>query len=276
MNEPLEFEIPARDGRSLAASLYGTSGPLVVICPATAVRRRFYRAFAEYLVGRGFRVLTFDYRGVGGSLRGKLRADDATMRQWGELDTAGVLDWIAAELSPQRLLVVAHSVGGQLLGLLPNHGMIDAAVTISCQSGFWGHWPWPGRARVLLLWYLLIPAASTLCGYFPSKLFGVGENLPAGVARQWARWGRRPSYLIDGPDDEAAFADFRRPMRAYSVDDDGYAPVAAVDALHRLYRGADVERVHLETPLGHFGFFRRGAPEELWRGVADWFVQVGD
>jgi hypothetical protein len=37
--------------------------------------------------------------------------------------------------------------------------------------------------------------ASTL-GYAPMRALGMGENLPAGVARQWARWGRHPEHLF--------------------------------------------------------------------------------
>ena len=40
---------------------------VVVVHPATATPERFYRAFAEYVVGRGLAAVTYDYRGTGRS-----------------------------------------------------------------------------------------------------------------------------------------------------------------------------------------------------------------
>src|SRR5918997_3735981 len=115
-----DLDIPAADGFSLAATLFGDDGGsaerVVLVAPATGVRRRLYRAFAEFLAGEGFDVVTWDWRGTGDSRPPSLRGVEATMRDWGQRDLAGVIDWAATRYAAARLSVVGHSFGGQAVG----------------------------------------------------------------------------------------------------------------------------------------------------------------
>src|SRR5205809_953060 len=68
--------IAARDGYALAASVFvpeGRPSGAVLINSATAVPRKIYRGFAGYLASQGFAVVTYDYRGTGGSRPASLR-----------------------------------------------------------------------------------------------------------------------------------------------------------------------------------------------------------
>ena len=107
-----EHTLVADDGRELAATLYEpeTWRASVVILGAWAVRRRYYRRFATWLAKRGFRVLTFDCRGIGDSLKGSVKDEVATTTDWARLDHGAALDWLAAQPG-------AHHVGGS--GVLP-------------------------------------------------------------------------------------------------------------------------------------------------------------
>ena len=65
-----DITIPATDGYPLGATLFlprGAKRHAVLISSATAVPRKIYRGFAGYLAHRGCAVLTYDYRGIGGS-----------------------------------------------------------------------------------------------------------------------------------------------------------------------------------------------------------------
>ena len=65
-----DITIPAADGYPLAATLFlplGAKRHAVLISSATATPRKIYRGFAGYLARRGCAVLTYDYRGIGGS-----------------------------------------------------------------------------------------------------------------------------------------------------------------------------------------------------------------
>ena len=273
------LRLPALDGFELAATLYEPAAatdprPVVLINSATAVRRGYYDGYARSLTDRGFTVVTYDYRGIGGSRPRRLAGFRACMRQWGELDLAGVLDWIAGHLQPRRLLVVGHSVGGQIVGLAENNQRIDAVLLVGSQSGWWGHWPSPYRYRIALNWYL-IPLVTRLYGYLPGR-FGTKEDLPAGVAREWAHWGRRRCYLMESAELRDRFARLRRPLLAYSFTDDDYAPRPAVEELLDYYAEADVHHRHLAPrdvgagAIGHFGFFREAFRETLWRDATEW------
>jgi predicted alpha/beta hydrolase len=62
--------ITAADGMKLAVRVYEPDSPdrgSVVIGGAMGVRQDYYAPFAQWLAGRGWRVLTFDYRGSGDS-----------------------------------------------------------------------------------------------------------------------------------------------------------------------------------------------------------------
>ncbi|MBN1207782.1 MAG: alpha/beta fold hydrolase [Myxococcaceae bacterium] len=280
-----QLTIPATDGYKLAATLYSPegqpAGPVVLINPATGVKQTRYERFARFLAERGMHALTYDYRGMGGSRTGPLRALKATMEDWGTRDLAGAVDWLVERFPRSPLLAVGHSSGGQLLGLTDRIQHVSALLTVGAQSGYWRHWEGTRRYQLAFLWYVAIPAATSLLGYFPSKRLGLGEDLPGGVAREWARWCRNPAYISDerGVPLRPHFDDFSGPLRAYSFSDDSSATRAAVDALTGFYRSARKERRHL-TPaelgvdsIGHFRWLKEHFRPTLWEEMASWLRQ---
>lgn len=280
-----EFRLPATDGFELGASRYQrTDGradqPAVLIAPATGVRRRYYDKYARFLAESGFDVLTFDYRGIGDSRPRSLRGFPASLSDWAKKDLTAAIDWIAGR-EPQRLLLVGHSIGGQLLGLAPNNDKVDAMLTVAAQSGYWGLWSGSRRWFMWFLWYALMPGLTAAFSYFPAKRLGLSEDLPGGVARQWAFWGRHPDYIVDdrGVAIRDSFLRFRVPIRSYSFADDIHAPRAAVESLIRRYEHAPKELIHLSprdlrvNSIGHFGFFRDQFRASLWAESTAWLLQ---
>ena len=291
MNESTEkgidrgLRIPARDGFKLAATLFEPAGgwtgkdALVLISSATAAPRGYYEGFARFLADRGFGVLTYDYRGMGESRPRSLRGFLAWMHQWGEEDLAGVIAWAVRHVQPTRLLSIGHSVGGQIVGLAENNERIDALLTVASQSGWYGHWPESARRSLALRWHIGVPLLARVFGYVPGRL-GIKEDLPGGVAREWASWCRQPGFLLEGHEERrAGFERFDRPMLAYSFEDDNFAPRPAVEWLLRLYRNARVTHRHVEPAstglgeVGHFGFFRERFRESLWKEAAAWLEE---
>ena len=96
-----DFRFAAADGYSLAATLRrpaaGQEKGFVLVASATAVPRQYYARFAGHLAARGFGVMTFDYRGVGGSRPSSLRGFACRMRDWAALDIPAAVDFAARE-----------------------------------------------------------------------------------------------------------------------------------------------------------------------------------
>lgn len=273
---PAEFRIAARDGFSLAATLFEADAAetVVLINSATGVPRRFYQRFASYIQNQGWSALTYDYRGIGDSRPHSLRGFDARMRDWAFLDMSAVVDWVDRELSPKRLFAVGHSFGGQTLGMIDNAKRIAAMVGVSAQSGFWGAQGGREPAKVRFMVTFAMPVLSRLVGYFPWSWFASGADLPKGVALEWARWCRNPNYLLD---DETLplgnYDSFTAPLLAYSIDDDDWGTARAVDDMMRAY--PNVTRRHIVPAdhglqrLQHLGFFREGS-EPIWHETLAW------
>jgi predicted alpha/beta hydrolase len=273
------LELIARDGYRLGATLFRPpreSERAALVLPATGVPQSYYAKFAAYLAARGFAVLTFDYRGIGRSLHAPVREVQARMRDWGLLDAAAAFSFLEREFAPARLAAIGHSFGGQALGLLPRPERIAAALTVGSQSGYWKHWPALGRAWMWPATHIGLPMVPRLLGHFPGSRLGFGEDLPRGVAIEWARWCRHPRYLVGALGVEREYARLSAPMRLYAISDDAFAPPRAVDALLELYPKARGEVRRLSPRdinarrIGHFGFFREPFRDTLWREAADW------
>jgi len=273
--------IETNDHFRLAASVFRPieprgEAPIVLICSATGVKRGYYAHYARYLAEHGFLAVTFDYRGIGDSRPHTLNKFRARMHEWGEKDINAVIGWIQKIYPKRSIVAVVHSVGGQVLGLAEKCKHLAAVVMVGSQSGYWRLWPFPLNYGLFLLWYALIPVLSTLLAYFPSRLFGMGESLPAGVAMEWASWGRAPKYLLSKQHPPKHFAHVEAPILALSFSDDTFAPARATDELLTFYPNARIEHRHL-TPrdirvqsIGHFGFFKDKFRDTLWQATLVW------
>jgi predicted alpha/beta hydrolase len=273
--------IAARDGYPLAATVFEPAGAAkgaVLIASATGVPASFYDKFASFLAGRGYRVVTFDYRGIGRSAPERLRGFKMRARDWGEQDLAAMLDWTAADAPGGKAFLIGHSIGGQLVALLDNHDRIAGLIGIGAQAGALRLWS--GRVRIgfALLTYAYIPILTRLLGYFPSRVVGMGEPLPKGMALDWAGWCRSPNYVLDmkGGPGRAHVEALAAPVIAYGISDDYLATPRPVDVWLAWFANAPKERRHVtpedlgETAVGHFRPFRLGAQSPLWQEVAGW------
>lgn len=279
---PRVVRFETADGAPLEGSVFepaGTPRASVLVNSAMAVRRDYYGAFAAHLAMEGFRVLTYDYRGIGGSRPASLRGFRAEAHDWGERDAAAALDRLASETDPGPLLLVGHSIGGQIAGLMPNRERLAGLLLVAAQSGDWRLWPFPDKLAMAALWHVALPVVVGLAGYAPGRL-GLGQDVPAGVVLEWARWGRRRGYLLggDGARWRDGFRSVRAPIVALGFTDDRYAPERTIDGLLQLYESAPREHRRIRPSdagarrIGHFGFFRPAFRDTLWRQAAAWLT----
>ncbi len=277
-------EFPATDGYKLAATVFEPSGPFraaVLIAAATAVPRGYYSRFARYLAEQGFKAVTFDYRGIGGSKpKEGLRGFPAKMRDWAALDLTAAVDYAEDLAGGKPVLYVGHSFGGQALGQLPNNHKVSRALFAASQIGYWKLFPAPEKYRVWLSLRLLGPLAYTIFGYVPGKM-GMGEDLPKGVFREWAGWCMKPRYLYDDEtlDARKYFPNYKGALRAIGMSDDDWAPPVTVAGLLAGYTGTSPEHITVtpesagQKKIGHFGYFREPSREPLWREAAEWLAR---
>ncbi|MBX7081856.1 MAG: alpha/beta fold hydrolase [Nannocystaceae bacterium] len=279
-----DVEIVALDGRPIGATVIRPNvapRAQLVIHGATAVPQRFYQRWAHHLAARGVAVVTYDYRGVGRSRSLPIARDPATMTDW--IDDARVVQRWAARREPGvPLVAVGHSFGGQIATVIRPGA--DAIITVGAQGGYIGRFNAPRRQWLSLLMHGVIPGFVRAMGYLPGWA-GLGEDLPAGVALQWARWCTAPDYLLSElPELRARMAAWRGPMFALSFDDDAFAPLQNVRWLLDRFGGADLEHRHVHVAslspepdggVGHFGFFRDHRAGELWPMVDEFLQRLG-
>jgi predicted alpha/beta hydrolase len=284
-----DIELTATDGYKLAATVYspdttapGTPQWIVIGC-ATAVPRGFYKRFCEYAASRGVQSIVADYRGIGGSKRGSLKGFKMDYADWSTLDLAA-----AVQYAHERgdVYMVGHSLGGHALGQLPDPSVIKAAYFCGSGAGWAGWMPFAERIKVWSLWNVIGPVATTILGYQSMSKFGMGEDIPLGVYRDWKRWCSYSRYFFEdpAPDAKAIAAKFERvrmPVAAAVSTDDLWAPPKSRDAFFSGYTKTKVEPIDL-TPqglqvaqIGHMGYFRKEVGAALWPQIMDWLALQG-
>jgi predicted alpha/beta hydrolase len=272
--ETLRF--PALDGRLLAATIHSPDGPpraVVVMFGALGVPRRFYGPFAAWLAARGIAVLSFDYRGCGESRSVPLRRDPATLLDWARLDAAAAIDLASDRWAGVPVWAIGHSFGGQAIGLCPRGLDLAGAIVVAAGSGDLELFAPRVRRSLQLQFGVMVPLVGAVVGYIPGRL-GLGEDLPRGVVRQWARWAMTPDYVRGALGlDATHFHRIDAPMWFFDIGDDTYAPAGPSAALRGWYTRARKQH-RVVTPgelgrasVGHFGGFRVGVGEPLWQAM---------
>lgn len=282
----LPFVLPPWETNGSQVSEWGTadgsepehSRGVVVVSGAFAIQHKFYGSFAAALAEAGYTVVTYDYRGVGGSKPRNLNELDATMTDWALLDMEAAVDWARTHFPTRRLFLIGHSFGGQVAGLLEKTDDLTGMATFSSGSGYWGlqggGQKWIVRFHVTVT----LPLMSRRYGYAPWHMIGPGEDLPKGVALQWSRLCRKRRYILsDSTLPLDRYASFTAPVVAFSFGDDEWGTSESVDTMMGAY--PNVTRIHVEPSdvgverIGHAGYFTE-ACRPMWKDVVAWLDNV--
>lgn len=290
--QPVPFAVQAADGYTIRGCLWrhGESGrderPVVIVNPATSVRCRYYFRFAAFLHANGFDVISYDYRGIGESRPASLRGFQGSWLDWGYLDFDAVLRYADLSFRSQPIHVVAHSVGGFVIGLAPSNHLIHRIFTVGAQIAHWRDYAPGHRMKMLAKWHLAMPLLTALFGYFPGRRLGWLEDTPRGVVRDWGFSRKRiedicrkGTLALPGVDRQAMARQFgavTAPTLAVSVTDDVFGTVAAIERLLACYCNSPA--LHLRVPpasvgeseIGHFAFFHNRFENTLWQTPLKW------
>jgi predicted alpha/beta hydrolase len=289
-----DFSLGSGDGFSISAQLRSDGAAcsvadVALINPGAGISARYYERFASFLAESGIPNVLYDYRGIGASRPTSLRGFEASVEDWGSKDCAAVLEWVAARFPGARRVVIGHSVGGFLTGFARNGHLIDRMVLIGAHTGYWGDYAPMARPWMYALWHVLMPLVTRAVGYFPGHRLHLLEDLPRGVALEWAA-RRRPDFwwnmrTLEGLPDQfrvdevlGRFGSIRAPVLAVRIEDDPFATEAATRRILSLYSGCRAEQLMVRrsdadgNPIGHFGFFRSRFRDSLWPRVRDWII----
>lgn len=274
--------LAAADGTPLAVRFFAPDDGTphrgaVLIGGAMGVRQDYYRPFAEWLARQGFVVASFDYRGMGESrpAGASLREVDVDLFDWAA-DTDTVIEALAERAGGLPIVLIGHSLGAQLPGLLRHRDRLAGLLSVAAGSGYWRDNAPQLRRYVLYFWHVLVPLGTALFGYFPGKRFGKVGDLPRGVVLQWRRWCMHPRYHVGAEGDAVRerFEAARFPVVALSITDDELMTERGTRVLVDCYANAPrrIERIAPHEVqarrIGHFGFFREQFQATLWQRCA--------
>jgi predicted alpha/beta hydrolase len=274
--------IEVSDGTRIALRTFDPTSPdrgSVVIGGAMGVRQDYYAPFAQWLASQGWRVTTFDYRGSGdsGPNGSGLRGFKADLFDWTR-DYEAAIDHAHAALPDRPLYLLGHSLGAQLPGMLVNQHKVSGMLSVAAGSGYWRENAPQLKRIVFYFWYVLVPVATRLFGYFPGRKLRKVGDLPTGVVMQWRKWCLTPGYSV-GAEGEAvrkSYANAKFPVHAVSITDDELMTLRGTHTLINLYVNAPSEVQRLAPAdlgvrrLGHFGAFRSEHETRMWPRMAEW------
>jgi predicted alpha/beta hydrolase len=266
-------EVLTDKGYSVSANIYDVpgAGTVLIISSATGVKQSFYKKFAEFINGKGISVITFDYLGIGKSLKEPLKKLNNTTVDWSKTDLSSVIDYTQKYYPESKITLLGHSIGGQLIGLSKSSTATHKIILVAAQSGYWKFWKGFERYKLWIYWKVLFPALIKIFGYLPSKKISGMENLPKNVAKQWIKWCLSPGYLFENiAEEDLFFKKIKVPLVSISIENDQFAPKEAVDWLTKRYENAEIKRTHLlakdfnTNDIGHFGIFREKFKNTIW------------
>lgn len=266
-------EIQTARGHCVSATVYEAEmHTVLIIASATGVKQEFYKKFAEYISSHGTKVITFDYYGIGASLNEPIKNISVTAAEWGSNDLEAVIQWAYNDYPGANIMLLGHSIGGQLIGLAPSATRLKRIVLVAAQTGYWNYWPGIRKYQMWMNWNLLFPVLTRLVGYMPSKKFSGMEHLPKGVALQWSKWCTRVNYIFDDiPAAQLYFDKITAPVVSISIEKDTYAPKAAVEWLTEKYNSHVFKTLHISpdeygvSEIGHFGIFKEKFRPTIWQ-----------
>lgn len=281
----LSVRFPALDGYSLGGTLFApkhsaefsTAG--LLSCGGGILAARYAR-FAIFLAAHGVPVLTYDYRGIGDSRPHKLRGFRAVAEDWSELDCGGAIAYLRSRYTSAGLIGIAHSIGALITLGAPNVAEITRFVLVCPHTGYYRDYLFKYRLPMAILWHAAMPALTHIFGYFPARFLRLGEDIPAGVALQWAA-RRSPELRPEATTRDASrarsmiarYQDVTGSALLIGFQDDAFATATGMRRLLAGFPGLRAE-IWVVAPsdvdmnsIGHFGFFRREAAGTLWPRV---------
>jgi len=267
------------------AAIVSTRAPVLLCLPAMGVPARFYQPMMQSLANAtGGPVYTAELRGQGDSTERAERGADFGYREIVEDDLPHWLDHLALHHPQRRIVLLGHSLGGQLavLASATLARRLSALVLVAAGTAHHRVWPAPQRWRAQLTVHA-ISLAARLLPWYPGRRLGFGGNQPRRLMRDWSFNAFSGRYQLEGSTrDEYALErelrDVALPVLSLSMSDDPVAPAGARDELLARLPHAAITRSELEHSAQgsawqrHFSWARD--PDAMAKQVASWLAPL--
>lgn len=251
-------------------------GKVMIIAPTGELTKEFYDPFAEYMCGKGFSVIVFDYRGMGNSGPVDIKNYEASMHQWAVQDIDAVILYAKNYYPGFEIIYTGHCTGGEIFGLAQASQYINRLILVSSALSCKKYWTFKARARISWL-RLTVKFLNKWYGYFPGKRYGYPENFPGGVMHQYINWCNSSNGLFDSfPDNN--YRKLQIPVLAFNFSDDWHSPVKAIKELHSRFENASISWQYIRpgdlglSKIGNSGFFNRQVETILWPQTLEWLT----
>lgn len=260
-----------RNDQRLGYHRYANDGEqAVLVLPAMGTPAGYYKRFAKQLVECGADVTVADLRGIGSSSPKASRRNNFGYSQLLS-DVDMLIERLGRELADRKVLLVGHSLGGQLATLhiarqrhLNCHDTLNVRAIALIASGI----PYRrlyglrslavgGMARGMQL-------TTAMLGYWPG--YGFAGRQPHGVINDWANTVHNGRFVdIDGQDLHPLLADVKLPVHAVTVDNDQFTPPVTTQYLTDQLSGTTVTTQHYTQDeagghIDHLKWAKHAAP----------------
>lgn len=257
MHSPEVIELCFADGVHSRMSLFRGhkkgSTTVMVIFPAMGVKGSYYRNAALHFAAHGIHVFTVDHRGHGTSSVVPQRKCSFGYKQQIEMEYVSMLEEVKRIFPQHKLIIVGHSLGGQMGTMFISRysHLADGIIINASCSPFYKGWGWAaGKGLWLFAW--LIRLLTFLLGYYPGNRTGFGGREAAGVMYDWCQTVFTNRFSAQGSDFDynEAMSKLCKPVLGITYEGDSSAPPKAIRYLTDKLSSATVELHHVIPPVG--------------------------
>ncbi|MBK6267354.1 alpha/beta hydrolase [Marivirga sp. S37H4] len=281
------FSVECEDGFVLKGMLLIPESPKAIIQfnGGTGAKKEFYLPFVKYLAENDYVCCLWDYRGSGDSDVEDLSKCEFSFLDYGIKDMPAIKKYLESEFPELPFMFFGHSVGGQQIGFINKLENVKGMVNFAVSTGYLPYMPLGFRLKSFFLFYIFTPLSSFFTGYVNASRFGIMEDLPTNVVKEWRSWCSQKSYFFDSEFygksvSTGNFANYNFPIHVFWATDDPISNKKSVPAYWSNVssaKGIDFTKL---TPaeinkmsIGHFGFFKKRMKEKLWPSVVQKFDQ---
>jgi predicted alpha/beta hydrolase len=284
------FDILTADGWSLRADLREPAGEargVAVLAHAMMARRSEFdrppgQGLAQFLVGRGWSVVAFDFRGHGDSAP---RAGEGARWGYDDLvarDVPAAFEFAKSRLRRKRpVVLVGHSLGGHVGLAAQGAGLVSFDGIVSLAANVWLRElePLPPRWLAKRAVLAAVLEVSRRVGRFPARAVRIGsDDESLEYFEDVARFSRTGSWSSrDGTRDYlAGLAGVRVPVVQVVTDGDrlNCAPDCGARFVARCSGPREVVRVDRADDGGpapdHMGLVTAGSARSAWARAEEW------